>query len=171
MKVNVNELIEPELALASLSDGQRAVMDLVCEDFSYKEIAHRFDISVRTVEQRMASVRTKLHTYDRASTSRAYRNLKLACGQTTYGSAPLDFESLKPLTPFLDAGSGPVFTLSDSAFGGDEWVSGTPAEFRPRGDEFWGRVYRFGVIVLIAIGIAASVALVVAAANGLNDLL
>ena len=164
-------LAEADLLLASLSEKHRAVMDLVCEDFSYKEIAHRLDISIRTVEQRMASVRTKLHTYDRASTSRAYRNLKLVCGQTTYGSTPLDFESLKPLTPFSDAGSGPVFTLSDSAFCGDEWVSGVPVEFRPRDDDYWGRVYRFGVIVLIAIGLAASVALVIAAANGLNDLL
>lgn len=169
--MNLSSLAEPQTKLALLTAKQRAVMDLVCEDFSYKEIAHRLDISIRTVEQRMASARISLGTYDRPSTARAYRHLKMICGQTTYGLSPLDFESLRILPEQSDVGSSPVFTLSDAAFSGDVWVERAGPGYRPRGDDFWGRVYRFGVIVLIAFGIAAGVALVAATMNALNDLL
>ena len=165
------DLAQPWTALAELSDRHHAVMELVCEDFAYKEIAHRLKISTRTVEQRMSSVRLAIGTHDRASTARAYRQFKLLCGQTTCGTAPLAFVDQNLLPPFSDAGTDPVFTLSDAAFSGAEWVGASPAEYRPRVDDSWGRVYRFGIIVLIALGIAASLALVFAAADGLNDLL
>lgn len=170
-KVSLSNLAESQTTLALLNEKQRAVMDLVCEDFSYKEIAHRLDISIRTVEQRMASARIRLGTFDRPSTARAYRHLKMTCGQTTYGLSPLDFENLPDLPPQSDVGSSPVFTLSDAAFSGDVWVERAGPVYRPRGDDFWGRVYRFAIIVLIALGIAAGVALVAATMNGLNDLL
>ena len=167
----LSNLAEPQTKLALLTAKQRAVMDLVCEDYSYKEIAHRLDISIRTVEQRMASARMRLGTYDRPSTARAYRHLKMTCGQTTYGLAPLDFESRRILPQQSDVGSSPVFTLSDAAFSGDVWVEGAGPEYRSRGDDFWGRVYRFAIIVLIAVGIAAGVALMIGAMSGMNDLL
>ncbi len=146
-------------------------MDLVCEDFSYKEIAHRLDISVRTVEQRMAAARIRLGTYDRPSTARTYRHLKSICGQTTYGLPPLDFESQLILPQQSDGGSSPVFTLSDAAFSGDVWVERAGPGYRPRGDEFWGRVNRFAIVVMIAAGIAAVVTVMVGAMNGMNNLL
>ena len=170
-KVNLSSLAEPQAKLALLTAKQRAVMDLVCEDFSYKEIAHRLDISIRTVEQRMTGARMRLGTYDRPSTARAYRHLKMICGQTTCGLSPLDFESLRILPRQSDVGSSPVFTLNDAAFSGDVWVERAGPEYRPRGDDFWGRVNRFGMIVLIALGIAAGLAVLIATMNGLNDLL
>lgn len=169
--MSVNDLAERNIVLATLSERHKAVLDLVCEDFSYKEIAHRLDISVRTVEQRMASARISLGTYDRPSTARAYRHLRMMCGQTTYGLSPLDFESPRILPRQSDVGSSPVFTLSDAAFSGDVWVERAGPEYRPRGDDFWGRVNRFGMIVLIALGIAAGLAVLIATMNGLNDLL
>lgn len=157
--------------MTTLNERQRAVLDLVCEDFSYKEIAHRLKVSVRTVEQRMASVRITLGTYDRPSTARAYRHLKMLCGQTTYGLHPLDSEVSCALSPQSDAGLGPVFTLSDAGISSDVWVTGTHPDIGPRDDELWGKIYRFGMIVVIALGIAAGLAALIATINGLNDLL
>lgn len=164
-------LAEPEAVLELLSEKQRAVMDLVCEDFSYKEIAHRLGISVRTVEQRMASARNRLGTYDRPSTARAYRHRKMRCGQTTYGLHPLDSGVSQAVSPQSDAGLSPVFTLRDAGISGDVWVTGTLADYRPRDGESWGWVFRFGIIVLIAFGLAAGLAVLIATVNGLNELL
>jgi DNA-binding CsgD family transcriptional regulator len=169
-KVSTIQVIEPREALAALTDKQREVMNLVCEDFSYKEIARKLRISVRTVEQRVAAARSRLGTRDRASTARAYRRLMAICGQTTYGSHQLDSASTSHLTTPLDAGTSPVFTLGDAGFDGF-WANAAPLEIRPRGDDVWGRVHRFGIIIVIALGLASALALVISVMHGLNDLL
>ena len=165
------QLADPQSTFDRLTEKHRAVMDLVCNDFEHKEIARRLGISPRTVEQRMAAVREILGTAGRGSTVRAYRQLQRMCGQATYGSPPLDSESFQHLTPLSDAGLGPVFTLRRTPTIGDGLVIAEPLQRRPGAGVVWGRVYRFGLIVFIALCLAGAFALAVATADGLNDLL
>ena len=169
--VSATQIADPQATFERLTDKHRAVMDLVCADFEHKEIARQLGISPRTVEQRMAAVREVLGTAGRGSTIRAYRHLQRLCGRATYGPVPLDSSSFGALALASDAGLDPVFTLARGPSLGDGLVTAQPAPMRPGADAAWGRVYRFGLIVFIAMCLAGAFALVVASADGLNDLL
>ncbi|MDT9012928.1 helix-turn-helix transcriptional regulator [Novosphingobium sp. APW14] len=61
--------------LEMITDRQRAVLDLVVQHWTSKEIARELGISPNTVDQRINAVRTKLGARDRAETARLYAEL------------------------------------------------------------------------------------------------
>ena len=79
--------IEPGEAhlLASLTDKQREVLDLLLEHKTSKEIARALQISPHTVDQRIQFAKDKLGAATRNEAAAAYRRLREAYGQMTYG--------------------------------------------------------------------------------------
>ena len=68
--------------MASITDRQREVLDLVVQYRTSKEIARALNISPNTVDQRINGVRTKLGAKDRAETARMYAALDRRCRET-----------------------------------------------------------------------------------------
>jgi DNA-binding CsgD family transcriptional regulator len=79
--------IEPEEArlLASLTDKQREVLDLLLEHKTSKEIARALQISPHTVDQRIQFAKDKLGVATRNEVAAAYRRLSEVYGRMTYG--------------------------------------------------------------------------------------
>jgi DNA-binding CsgD family transcriptional regulator len=102
--------VEP---LGLLTDKQRAVMDLVLEHKSSKEIARALSISPFTVDQRISAVRQKLGGSSRGEAARAYAKAKSICGESAYGFSHVDSASIFAEDLGRDAPPDPVLTLSD----------------------------------------------------------
>ena len=167
----MNIIIEPQALLEGLTDKQIAVLDLLCEHRSSKQIARSLGIAPNTVDQRINSVRAKFGTVDRAATVREYQCLKRICGESTYGSMVVDEGRLAPLGDLPDEALNPVFTLHDAATFDGYWT-GEPVPVPVSGGSlFWGRIAKFEIIVKLALGMAIAIAAMVGIANGLNDLL
>ncbi|MFO1255978.1 MAG: helix-turn-helix transcriptional regulator [Sphingomonadaceae bacterium] len=102
-------------ALATLTDKQREVLDLVLEHKSSKEIGRALSISPYTVDQRIAAARQKLNVASRGEVARAYAQLREICGQSAYEFSYVgvadELDHCSPQDPHLD----PVFALSDVA--------------------------------------------------------
>ncbi|MEA3263660.1 MAG: helix-turn-helix transcriptional regulator [Pseudomonadota bacterium] len=81
--------------LASLTDKQRAVLDLLIQHKSSKEIARALSISPYTVDQRIGAVRQKLRASNRSEVARAYSALLMICDESAYG---FPYVETKPLT-------------------------------------------------------------------------
>ena len=78
--------IEPDGGvLASLTDKQREVLDLLLEHKTSKEIARALQISPHTVDQRIQFAKDKLGAATRNEVAAAYRRLRQIYGQMTYG--------------------------------------------------------------------------------------
>jgi DNA-binding CsgD family transcriptional regulator len=79
--------IEPDEArlLASLTEKQREVLDLLLEHKTSKEIARALQISPHTVDQRIQFAKDKLGAATRNEAASAYRRLRDVYGQMTYG--------------------------------------------------------------------------------------
>lgn len=104
-----------EEALGALTDKQRAVLDLVLEHKSSKEIARALCISPYTVDQRIQASRQKLGVSSRGEVARAYAHLKSICGETAYGFPYVDFSLQSGESGDRDARPEPILTLSDVA--------------------------------------------------------
>jgi DNA-binding CsgD family transcriptional regulator len=78
---------EPDEArlLASLTEKQREVLDLLLEHKTSKEIARVLAISPHTVDQRIQFSKDKLGAATRNEAAAAYRRLRETYGQMTYG--------------------------------------------------------------------------------------
>lgn len=73
--------VEPANAiLSSLTDKQRAVLDLLIEHRTSKEISRLLGISHHTVDQRIMLARAKLGVASRAEVAQAYRRLMAEMG-------------------------------------------------------------------------------------------
>jgi len=73
--------VEPAKAiLSSLTDKQRAVLDLLIEHRTSKEISRLLGISHHTVDQRIMLARAKLGVASRAEVAQAYRRLMAEMG-------------------------------------------------------------------------------------------
>jgi len=167
----MDTLIEPQALLKGLTDKQIAVLDLLCEHRSSKQIARALEIAPNTVDQRINSVRAKFGTPDRATTVREYQRLRRLCGESTYGSMVVDERYQVPLTSRRDEVLRPVFTLHDAANFDGYWTGEPVSAPGSRGSLFWGRVARFEMIVKLTLGMAVAIAAMVGIANGLNDLI
>ena len=79
--------IEPDggRVLASLTDKQREVLDLLLEHKTSKEIARVLRISPHTVDQRIQFAKDKLGAGTRNEVAAAYRRLRETYDQMTYG--------------------------------------------------------------------------------------
>ena len=164
-------VIEPQELLDSLTDKQVAVLDLLCEHRSSKQIARALGIAPNTVDQRINSVRAKFGTDDRATTIREYQRLRRLCGKSSYGSMVVDEMPLTSLAGLRDEALSPVFTLHDAATFDGYWM-GEPVQ-APVSEPslFWGQIARFEIIVKLTLAMAVAIAVMVAIANGLNDLI
>jgi DNA-binding CsgD family transcriptional regulator len=104
---------EAKNALASLTDKQREVLNLLLEHKSSKEIARSLRISPYTVDQRITAVRQKLGVATRSDVARAYSQHMSICGSPAYRSSQVDFESDRTHSTSQDPPKDAVFTLSD----------------------------------------------------------
>jgi len=80
--------------LASLTNKQRAVLDLLIQHKSSKEIARTLNISPYTVDQRLAGARQKLGASGRGEVARAYSALLSICDEPAYGFPHVDTDEL-----------------------------------------------------------------------------
>lgn len=82
--------------LASLTDKQRAVLDLLIEHKTSKEISRILGISHHTVDQRIMLARTKLGVATRGEVAQAYRRLRAdaAVNASIYERSVYDFSDV-----------------------------------------------------------------------------
>lgn len=162
--------------LDSITVRQRAVLDLVLEHRTSKEIARELDIAPNTVDQRLNAVRDKLNARDRSETARIYGHLLSICGESTYGSSVLASHSALPLSQSQEAEISPVFMLNDAAelqpgvMQLEEWEQlGKTRDLGVMASE--SKLWRLGMIVAIAAGFVVVVATILSVMNALNALL
>jgi DNA-binding CsgD family transcriptional regulator len=91
--------------LSSLTDKQRAVLDLLIEHRTSKEISRLLGISHHTVDQRIMLARAKLGVATRAEVAQAYRRLTadLAPNASIYERSVYDFSDVAPDPDVLQA--------------------------------------------------------------------
>lgn len=162
--------------LRSITDRQRAVLDLVLEHRTSKEIARELDIAPNTVDQRLNAARDKLKARDRAETARIYAHLLNLCGETTCGSLVVDSHSTLPVSLNREVEISPVFMLNDAAVPHsgamhlEEWEG--LGSTRDLGASYLdSKLSRLGIIVALAIGVAVVVATVLSIMHALNAML
>jgi DNA-binding CsgD family transcriptional regulator len=109
------ELNNQHKALGALTEKQRAVLDLVLEHKSSKEIARVLCISPYTVDQRIQAVRRKLGVSSRGEVARVYARHKAVCEETAYEFPYVDFSLQTDDSVDRDARPDPILTLSDVA--------------------------------------------------------
>ena len=90
------ESANPGAVLASLTDKQRAVLDLLIEHRTSKEISRILGISHHTVDQRIMLARAKLAVATRGEVAQAYRRLLAECasGTSIYERSVYDFSDV-----------------------------------------------------------------------------
>lgn len=161
---------EAKLVLESITERQRAVLDLILEHRTSKEIARELGIAPNTVDQRLNAARDKLGARNRAETARIYSNLRQLCGETTCGSPVIESDRAFQQTEYREADLSPVFMLNDaSVLGAGGWDRLEPASF-PGARVPDSKLWRLGIIVAMAVGIAILVAAVLSMMNALNAL-
>lgn len=157
--------------LASITDRQRAVLDLVVQHWTSKEIARELNISPNTVDQRINAVRAKLGAKDRAETARLYADLNNICGRTIYGPAVIAAPPSGQLIHHRNNAIDPVMPLSESAPAAPEdWqhlVNAVVPGARLRDRKLW----RLVAIVLIAVGIVILATTILAVMQALNAMI
>ncbi|GAA4776402.1 LuxR C-terminal-related transcriptional regulator [Novosphingobium ginsenosidimutans] len=110
----MDDIAKARAKLASLTEKQRAVLDLLIQHKSSKEIARTLDISPYTVDQRLGGARLKLGAASRGEVARAYAALLSICDESAYGFPYVEpdavsdeglpqAESLEPTYTFSDA--------------------------------------------------------------------
>ena len=74
-----------EISIDDMTPKQRQVMDLACDHYTYKEIGRQLDMSPRTVEGHMDSVRARLGAASRQDALRIYGSLQKAAENNDFG--------------------------------------------------------------------------------------
>jgi len=89
----------PLTILSTLTDKQRAVLDLLIDHKTSKEISRLLGISPHTVDQRIMLARAKLGVASRSEVAQAYRRLVAdsAAVATIYERSIYDFSDVAPL--------------------------------------------------------------------------
>lgn len=100
--------------LASLTDKQRAVLDLLIQHKSSKEIARTLCISPYTVDQRLGAARQKLGANSRGEVARAYAALLSVCEEPAYGFPYVETEQDSSDCPARAVSLEPTYTFSDA---------------------------------------------------------
>jgi DNA-binding CsgD family transcriptional regulator len=141
--------------LASLTDKQRAVLDLLIAHKTSKEIARELGISPHTVDQRIQFAKAKLGVDSRGEVAQAYRQL-LDAMANTHGepSGPLAYEETRIVAepPPADTGRAndavllPVPAPSADGAGITDYRV-APELFEGRN----GTVMRLGAIAVLAV--------------------
>lgn len=151
-------MLQSQNALATLTEKQREVLDLVLQHQSSKEIARALQISPYTVDQRIAAARHKLGAASRGEMARTYAQLRELCGETVYEFPYVASLDLQPQSNGQDLTQDPVYTLSDVA------LINIPAPWRPRPYSRTGLEAldtRFGIFgrIMAIFGLAAAISL------------
>lgn len=159
---------------AALTDKQRAVVDLLIEHQSSKEIARLLGISPHTVDQRIKSARARLGANSRAELARLYGRRRSMYEESVYRFP----EVAEPLVIAQESGRDqpvePVFTLSDvSQFQMAAPWQGTPVRLSGLEalDNRFGIYGRIGAIVGLATTIALLLLAMMAVAETLSRLI
>ncbi len=157
--------------LDGITERQRAVMDLVIQHRTSKEIARELGIAPNTVDQRINAVRDKLGAQDRAETARLYQAILELCGKTTYGSPVVDSFASQRLSEAQEAEIDPVFMLNDNAVStAAEWSKIGHFDI-PGARVSESKLWRFAAIIMIAGGTLIILTAILAIMNALNALL
>ena len=160
-----------EATLATITEKQRQVLDLVVQHWTSKEIGRALGISPNTVDQRINAVRAKLAARDRAETARLYAELNSICGRTIYGPAVVAAAAPAQLPSRQNDPIDPVFSLSDSVqVAPDDWdhlADVVVPGVRLRDSKLWRAV----AIVLIAVGIVILATTILAVMQALNAMI
>lgn len=143
---------QDRFAIASLTDKQREVLDLLLEHLTSKEIARRLDISPYTVDQRINFAKDKLGARTRGEVAVAYRRLVEICDPSAYEDSGIGV-----LERVAEKAGGAQLPLPEPAppepFG-NERVSEPEADFSVVPELFDGRygtLVRLGVIFVITV--------------------
>jgi len=103
-----------------LTTKQRAVMELLIQHQTSKEIGRSLGISPHTVDQRIQFAKKKLGVTSRAEAAVRYRELKMICDKTVYeesclsdAAIPLDNESQDDTAAYLLKCSEPINSVLD----------------------------------------------------------
>lgn len=146
-----NELFEGRLLIGELTAKQRAVMDLLIEHKTSKEIGRLLGISPHTVDQRIQFARERLGARTRGEAAAVYRRLIETYGQMTYGNS-----HLAELAAGGQVGTGTQGPFRDRSHPerAPSAQPGTEAEVQVVPELFEGRygtLMRLGAIVAIAV--------------------
>lgn len=97
----------PSDILISLTDKQRAVLDLLIEHKTSKEISRALGISPHTVDQRIMLARAKLGVNTRSEVAQAYRRLLAGSASTevVYERSVYDFSDVSPIADTMQNAS------------------------------------------------------------------
>jgi DNA-binding CsgD family transcriptional regulator len=157
-----------------LTDKQRAVLDLVLEHKSSKEIARALGISPHAVDQRIKTARNKLAAGSRAELARIYLRQRSMYGEPVYRFPQVAEPSFDAQESDRDQPVEPVFTLSDvSQFQmAAPWQS-TPVRLSGLEalDNRFGIAGRIGAIAVLAAIIALMLLVMMAVAETLSRLI
>lgn len=158
--------VPPETLLSSLTDKQRAVLDLLVEHKSSKEIARILGISPYTVDQRIMASRQKLGVSSRGEAARTYGQLLELCGKPAYRYPYVAIMDEDDQPAGQDSHLDPVFALSDvtTINVAPPWQAhsdrGAGLEAIDRRFGIFGRVFAvFGLAAFIAMMFLAMVAI------------
>jgi DNA-binding CsgD family transcriptional regulator len=159
--------------LASLTGKQRAVLDLLCQHKSSKEIARTLGISPYTVDQRIAGARLKLGASNRGEVARAYAQLRQTCDESAYQSSHIP-KKPEPVDLMTQAATEEaVFTFADVAVIEHRAPWDVETSF-PTGLEAFDRRFgitgRFAAVVILAGTLAVILLAMVAMAKTLTEL-
>lgn len=98
----------------ALTAKQKAVLELLLEHKSSKEIARALGISPYTVDQRIAFARKKFGANSRAELARAYSRTRNICGESIYGLSYVADSKLAGQIDDQAEPADPIFTLADA---------------------------------------------------------
>jgi DNA-binding CsgD family transcriptional regulator len=143
---------QDRFAIASLTDKQREVLDLLLEHLTSKEIARRLDISPYTVDQRINFAKDKLGARTRGEVAVAYRRLVEICDPSAYGNSGIGVSGR-----VAEKAGGAQLPLPEPVPPepvGNDWVPEPEADFSVVPELFDGRygtLVRLGAIFLITV--------------------
>lgn len=158
--------------LVRLTAKERAVLDLVVERHTTKEIARRLDLAPNTIDMRLRSARGKLGACDRNDVARRYAALVETCGKTTCGPMVMSQMSPPPLAAPSEA-SNSQFRFQDAASFtlAAPWQTVATPKLPEVLDERFGKAWRVAAIPLGALSIALLALALVAIAETLGMLI
>ncbi len=163
----------PSDTLKRLTPKERAVLDLVVQHRTTKEIARQLDVAPNTVDMRLRSARDKLRARDRNDTARIYGALLDACGKTTCDSAVMSRWPAMPLADSAETRSPSNYVLEDVAHFTlpAPWETAARTDLPEVLDERFGKWWRVAAIPLGALSIALLALALIAMATNLGMLI
>ncbi|WP_323982075.1 helix-turn-helix transcriptional regulator [Novosphingobium aureum] len=175
----VNDECDARDIYEGLTAKQVEVLDLLVAHRTTKEISRELGIAPNTVDQRIAAVRDKWGTSNRKDTARRYAEIRELCGKPICGFSYLDPEAQTAESLGQDLPVDPHFVLSDArpmelpmgSFQG--WFEDTPEPLAglEAFDRKFGRFGRLGMILVLALLMAMTLATVLAIADVMGRLL